>query len=102
MLEVHNFVDGELDLNEMLQKLGTEGITSIFCEGGGLLGSSLIKAGLVDDLIVYSAGLVIGDDGLLRLENLDLKNLMMVLGSLSSAIKLLVVIYVTTGELIKS
>ena len=33
MLEIHNFVDGELDLNEMLQKLGAEGITSIFCEG---------------------------------------------------------------------
>ena len=75
MLEVHNFVDGELDLNEMLQKLGSEGITSIFCEGGGLLGSSLIKAGLVDDLIVYSAGLVIGGDGLASLGELGLEKL---------------------------
>ena len=59
----------------MLQKLGAEGITSIFCEGGGLLGSSLIKAGLVDDLIVYSAGLVIGGDGLASLGELGLEKL---------------------------
>ena len=75
MLEVHNSVDGELDLFEMLQKLGAEGITSILCEGGGALGSSLIKAGLVDDLIVYSAGLVIGGDGLASLGDLGLKKL---------------------------
>ncbi len=38
MLAVHNSVGGELDLFEMLQKLGAEGITSILCEGGGCAG----------------------------------------------------------------
>ncbi len=41
----------------------------------GALGSSLIKAGLVDDLIVYSAGLVIGGDGLASLGDLGLEKL---------------------------
>jgi diaminohydroxyphosphoribosylaminopyrimidine deaminase/5-amino-6-(5-phosphoribosylamino)uracil reductase len=35
----------------------------------------LIKAGLVDDLIVYSSGLVIGGDGLASLGELGLEKL---------------------------
>ena len=75
LLRVNHFEDGSLDLSDMLQKLGSEGITSIFCEGGGSLAASLIKADLVDDLIVYSAGVLIGGDGLASISELGLKKL---------------------------
>lgn len=75
LLRVNYFEDGSLDLSDLLQKLGSEGITSIFCEGGGSLAASLIKADLVDDLIVYSAGLLIGGDGLASISGLGLKKL---------------------------
>ena len=55
--------EDHLDLTAALQSLGDRGLTQIFCEGGGGLAAALIKAGLVDDLIVMSAGLVLGGDG---------------------------------------
>lgn len=53
-----------LDPMAMLQALGTKGITRIFCEGGGQLAASFLRADLVDQLIIHSAGVVIGGDGL--------------------------------------
>ncbi len=56
--------DGGLDPAAMLQNLGDKGITRVFCEGGGQLASSLLRSNLVDRLIIHSAGVVIGGDGL--------------------------------------
>ena len=47
---------------EMLAELGARGLTRIFCEGGGQLAASLLRAGLVDELVGYTAGLVLGGD----------------------------------------
>ncbi len=55
--------DGAVDIKAGLNALGQAGLTSIFCEGGGALASSLIKAELVDELVVFTAGLAIGGDG---------------------------------------
>lgn len=52
-----------LDLSSVLQQLGGAGITRVFCEGGGALAASLLAGGLVDELIGYTAGVVIGADG---------------------------------------
>ncbi len=54
---------GSLDLTHMMQSLAAAGLTSVYCEGGGTLAASLIQAGLVDDLIMYSAGVLIGAEG---------------------------------------
>ena len=48
----------------MLQKLGSHGLTRVFCEGGGALAASLIEADLVDQLVGFNAGVVIGAEGL--------------------------------------
>ncbi len=48
----------------VLQALGAEGLTRVFCEGGGRFAASLLNAGLVDEVICFSAGLVIGAEGL--------------------------------------
>ena len=55
--------DGRLNPLEMLKKLGRAGLTSVFCEGGGSLAASLLQAGVVDELIVFSAGATLGAEG---------------------------------------
>lgn len=54
---------GGLDPVAALQSLAAQGLTRIFCEGGGHLAATLLKADLVDELAVFSAGAVIGADG---------------------------------------
>ncbi|SMX24732.1 Riboflavin biosynthesis protein RibD [Boseongicola aestuarii] len=46
-----------------LEALGTQGLTRVFCEGGGMLAASLLTADLVDELIVFTAGKLIGAEG---------------------------------------
>ncbi len=46
-----------------LQTLAAQGLTRIFCEGGGTLAASLIRTQLVDDLALFTAGALIGGDG---------------------------------------
>ena len=41
-----------------------EGLTSVYCEGGGNLAASLLSNNLVDELIIFTAGVIIGEDGL--------------------------------------
>lgn len=52
-----------VDATAALQALGDQGLTSVFCEGGGALAASLLAADLVDDLIGFTAGLVLGAEG---------------------------------------
>ncbi|MBI1219605.1 MAG: bifunctional diaminohydroxyphosphoribosylaminopyrimidine deaminase/5-amino-6-(5-phosphoribosylamino)uracil reductase RibD [Rhodobacteraceae bacterium] len=57
-------LDGpHLDPAAMLRALGAEGLTRVFCEGGGALAASLLAAGLVDELALFSAGLALGAEG---------------------------------------
>ncbi len=56
-------VGEQLDPSDLLSVLGTRGLTRVFCEGGGVFAASLLKAGLVDDLVVFSAGVFLGADG---------------------------------------
>lgn len=53
-----------LDPAAMLQALGDAGLTRVFCEGGGRLAASLLAAGLVDEVIGFTAGLALGAGGL--------------------------------------
>lgn len=75
LLEVPMNADAQLDVTAMVQSLAAEGLTSVFCEGGGSLAASLLKAGLVDDLVVYTSGLALGSDGLAGVANLGVERL---------------------------
>ena len=68
-------MNGQLNVAALFQALGVKGLTSVFCEGGGTLAASLLKADLVDDLIIYNAGLALGSDGLAGVGNLGLGRL---------------------------
>ncbi|MGP6087497.1 bifunctional diaminohydroxyphosphoribosylaminopyrimidine deaminase/5-amino-6-(5-phosphoribosylamino)uracil reductase RibD [Antarctobacter jejuensis] len=54
---------GRIDPAALLQGLGGEGLTRVFCEGGGQLAASLLQSDLVDELHVFSAGLTLGAEG---------------------------------------
>ncbi len=54
---------GHLDLAQTLQTLGREGLTRVFCEGGGTLAAALIAANLADRLITFHAGHAFGASG---------------------------------------
>lgn len=58
-----------------MRDLGDRGLTRVFCEGGGQLAAGLLRAGLVDRLIGYTAGLMLGDDGRSAVAALDLPRL---------------------------
>lgn len=55
--------DQQLDSAAALRALGDAGLTRVLCEGGGKLAASLIGAGLVDEIVVFSAGLALGAEG---------------------------------------
>ncbi|NPD13912.1 bifunctional diaminohydroxyphosphoribosylaminopyrimidine deaminase/5-amino-6-(5-phosphoribosylamino)uracil reductase RibD [Xinfangfangia sp. D13-10-4-6] len=67
--------DAHLNLDAALRALAAEGLTRIFCEGGGALAAALIRAGLVDELAVFAAGALIGADGRAALGPLGLQAL---------------------------
>ena len=54
---------GGLDPAAMMRALGEAGLTRVFCEGGGQLAASLLRAGLVDEIALFGAGLALGADG---------------------------------------
>lgn len=67
--------EGHLDLTACLGRLADEGLTRILCEGGGTLAAALLKAGLVDDLVQFTAGKAIGSEGTPALGPLALQTL---------------------------
>src|SRR5579862_9915953 len=63
---------GGIDLADLLQRLGDEGLTRLLVEGGGRLAAALLQANLVDRLAWMRAPLAIGGDGLPAVAALDL------------------------------
>lgn len=64
-----------IDPPALMNRLGAEGLTRIFCEGGGQLAASLLATGQVDDLAVFGAGLTLGADARAGIGALGLENL---------------------------
>ena len=52
-----------LDMRDVMRSLVQRGVTRVFCEGGGSVAASLLRAGLVDEMIGFSAGVVVGAEG---------------------------------------
>lgn len=55
---------------DILAQLAEQGVTRLFCEGGGQLAAGLLGADLVDQLVGYTAGLAIGASGRPAIGNL--------------------------------
>jgi diaminohydroxyphosphoribosylaminopyrimidine deaminase/5-amino-6-(5-phosphoribosylamino)uracil reductase len=67
--------NNQLDLRAAMSALAAKGITRVLCEGGGGLAAALLRAGLVDQIALYTAGLAIGGAGLPSIADLGLPNL---------------------------
>jgi diaminohydroxyphosphoribosylaminopyrimidine deaminase/5-amino-6-(5-phosphoribosylamino)uracil reductase len=67
--------DGRIDPDPALRTLAGLGLTRILCEGGGLLAAALIRAGLVTDIVAFTAGTLIGQDGVPAVGRLHLDRL---------------------------
>jgi diaminohydroxyphosphoribosylaminopyrimidine deaminase/5-amino-6-(5-phosphoribosylamino)uracil reductase len=55
---------GHCDLNAALELLARRQINDVWVEGGRRLSGAMLKAGLVDELIIYTAPVVLGEDAL--------------------------------------
>ena len=52
-----------VDLSALMTELGRRGFLEIYCEGGGVLASSLLRADLVDRLELFYGGVLVGRGG---------------------------------------
>ena len=63
------------DIGATLEALAHKGLTTVLCEGGGRLAATLLKADLVDELVLFTAGKAIGGDGIGAIGPLELHKL---------------------------
>ncbi len=55
--------DGGIDLDELLQALGQRQVNEVQVEAGARLCGSLLQAGLVDEVLIYQAPVLLGEGG---------------------------------------
>lgn len=55
---------GQLDLEAVFEFLGEQGLTRVMVEGGGILSRALLSDGLVDEVVLIKAPVVVGQDGI--------------------------------------
>ncbi|RLJ60443.1 diaminohydroxyphosphoribosylaminopyrimidine deaminase [Litoreibacter meonggei] len=60
-----------LDMAAAFQALGQAGLTRVLCEGGGSLAASLLAVDVVDHVVGFTAGVMLGARGLPNLGALD-------------------------------
>lgn len=71
LIEVPFQADGQMDLSALMQRLGEKGLTRVLCEGGGRLAAALVEADLVDEIVCYTAGVVLGDGAIPSIGDLE-------------------------------
>jgi len=54
--------DGRVDVTAAAKTLGELGYTSVLIEGGGQVAATFLKAGLIDRITGYRAGVILGED----------------------------------------
>ncbi|MEL6680817.1 MAG: dihydrofolate reductase family protein, partial [Pseudomonadota bacterium] len=59
----------------MLHALGERGINSVLCEGGGQLAAALLRAGLVDSIVQFTAGMALGAPAIPAIADLGIERL---------------------------
>jgi diaminohydroxyphosphoribosylaminopyrimidine deaminase/5-amino-6-(5-phosphoribosylamino)uracil reductase len=67
--------DGRLDLQAMLAQLAQRNVNEVQVEAGATLSGGLLKAGLVDELLLYVAPVVLGDRARPLFAGLDIANM---------------------------
>ncbi len=60
---VSKIENGNLNLDEICKNLSKLGLTSVLVEGGGKIATSFLEFGLVDKLILFTAGIILDKNG---------------------------------------
>lgn len=60
---IHAEAEKQLPISAVLQRLQSEGVGSIFCEGGGTLASTMLRAGAVARIYAFIAPILLGQEG---------------------------------------
>lgn len=68
-------LDSRIDLMAVMQELARRGINEVLVEAGPTLAGALLKAGLVDELLLYEAALVLGSEARGLFDDLQLDRL---------------------------
>ena len=63
VMEVPASADGRIDVPAAARALGERGLTRVLVEGGGQVAAAFLRAGLVDRISSYRAGVVLGAEG---------------------------------------
>jgi diaminohydroxyphosphoribosylaminopyrimidine deaminase/5-amino-6-(5-phosphoribosylamino)uracil reductase len=58
-----NAVDGRVDLQDLMQRLGRRGVQSMLLEGGAELAGAMLRGQLIDRCIFFYAPKLVGGDG---------------------------------------
>jgi diaminohydroxyphosphoribosylaminopyrimidine deaminase/5-amino-6-(5-phosphoribosylamino)uracil reductase len=61
-IEVAAEGSGRVDVQVASKALGAKGLTRVLVEGGGVVSAAFLRAGLIDRISVYHAGLALGSD----------------------------------------
>jgi diaminohydroxyphosphoribosylaminopyrimidine deaminase/5-amino-6-(5-phosphoribosylamino)uracil reductase len=75
IMEVEGGPDGRIDVSAAARALGARGLTRVLIEGGGQVAASFLRAGLVDGISSYRAGLIIGGEGRSAVGGLEIARL---------------------------
>jgi len=62
IIEVEATPQGRVDIAAAARALGARGLTRVVVEGGGTIAAAFLKAGLIDRVSSYRAGLFLGGD----------------------------------------
>ncbi|MBF8303490.1 MAG: diaminohydroxyphosphoribosylaminopyrimidine deaminase [Candidatus Dadabacteria bacterium] len=63
VLVIEQDENGQVDILKLVKKLGEMEITSVLVEGGGDVGASFLKKGIVDKVVFFYAPKIIGREG---------------------------------------
>jgi diaminohydroxyphosphoribosylaminopyrimidine deaminase/5-amino-6-(5-phosphoribosylamino)uracil reductase len=75
VIEVAADADGRVDIAAAVRVLGERRLTRVLIEGGGVIAAAFLKAGLVDRVTSYQAGLLLGADSRSAVAPLGLEKL---------------------------
>ena len=67
--------DGQVDLENLMEKLKEYNISSILLEGGGTLNASMLRENLVDKVHIFIASKIIGGDGKNAFGSIGIENI---------------------------
>ena len=60
--------NGKIDLKSALKKLGEMGINNLLLEAGSGLNGAMMKSNLIDEIIIYTAPVILGSDAQAMME----------------------------------